>query len=66
MPVNYLSGLTDHRRTARNNLHLGVVLAFVAGALNAGGFLAIGVYTSHMTGMVSTAADSMPPATLGG
>lgn len=59
MPVQYLSGLSDRERTARANWHLGLVLAFVAGALNAGGFLAIGLYTSHMTGMVSMAADNL-------
>ena len=57
MPINYLSSLTAPERTARANLHLGASLAFVAGALNAGGFLAIGQYTSHMTGMLSSAAD---------
>jgi uncharacterized membrane protein YoaK (UPF0700 family) len=59
MPVQYLSRLTDRERTSRSNLHLGWVLSFVAGALNAGGFLAIGLYTSHMTGMVSMAADNL-------
>lgn len=59
MPVDYLSRLTDHQRTARSNLHLGMVLAFVAGALNAGGFLAIGLYTSHMTGLISMVADEI-------
>lgn len=57
MPVNYLADLTAPVRTQRANLHLGVALAFVAGALNAGGFLAIGQYTSHMTGVLSSAAD---------
>jgi uncharacterized membrane protein YoaK (UPF0700 family) len=57
MTVHYLSKLTSPKRTATANLHLGVTLATIAGALNAGGFLAVGVYTSHMTGMVSTAAD---------
>ncbi len=57
MPINYLASLTASERTSRANLHLGACLAFVAGALNAGGFLAIGQYTSHMTGMLSTAAD---------
>lgn len=57
MPINYLASLTASDRTARANLHLGASLAFVAGALNAGGFLAIGQYTSHMTGMLSSAAD---------
>lgn len=32
-------------------------LAFVAGAINAGGFLAVGTYTSHVTGSISRAAD---------
>lgn len=34
------------------------MLAFIAGAINAGGFLAIGQYTSHMTGIVSAIADN--------
>ena len=59
MPVQYLTALTATVRTHRANLHLGVALAFVAGALNAGGFLAIGQYTSHMTGVISSAADDL-------
>ncbi|MFZ6774919.1 YoaK family protein [Undibacterium sp. SXout7W] len=59
MPINYLSKLTSPKRTPQTNLHLGVTLACVAGALNAGGFLAVGQYTSHMTGMLSTAADDL-------
>ncbi|RZI44769.1 DUF1275 domain-containing protein [Herbaspirillum sp. HC18] len=59
MPINYLASLTAQERTARANLHLGVSLAFVSGSLNAGGFLAIGQYTSHMTGMLSSAADNL-------
>jgi len=59
MPLEYLSGLTATVRTQRANLHLGIALAFVAGALNAGGFLAIGQYTSHMTGVLSAAADDL-------
>ena len=51
--------LTAHQRTARTNLHLGIGLAIIAGALNAGGFLAIGQYTSHLTGLVSSAADNI-------
>lgn len=47
------------RRTGRNDLILGALLAFVAGAMNAGGFLAIGHYTSHMTGIVSSLADNV-------
>lgn len=59
MPIVYLASLTAAQRTERTNLHLGASLAFVAGALNAGGFLAIGQYTSHMTGMLSAAADNL-------
>jgi uncharacterized membrane protein YoaK (UPF0700 family) len=59
MPIHYLSDLTALQRNSRTNLHLGVSLAFVAGALNAGGFLAIGQYTSHMTGIVSSTADNL-------
>ncbi len=33
-------------------------MAFVAGAVNAGGFMSIGVYTSHMTGILSSVADN--------
>lgn len=47
-----------HRRRG-NDLLLGVILAFVAGAMNAGGFLAVGRYTSHMTGVVSSIADDL-------
>ena len=59
LPLQYLSALTSVQRTARTNLHFGLTLAFVAGALNAGGFLAIGQYTSHLTGFVSSAADHL-------
>lgn len=51
--------LTDKNRDHRSNRVLGVVMAFVAGAVNAGGFLAIQKYTSHMTGIVSAIADDL-------
>ncbi len=51
--------LTDPHRTDRANRRLGAALAFVAGAANAGGFLAVGRYTSHMTGIVSSMADDL-------
>jgi uncharacterized membrane protein YoaK (UPF0700 family) len=54
-----IRGWTDAQRTPRTNLRLGATLAFVAGAANAGGFLAVGQYTSHMTGVVSSAADHL-------
>jgi uncharacterized membrane protein YoaK (UPF0700 family) len=59
MPVQYLRALTAPERNRRANLHLGVSLAFVAGATNAGGFLAVHEYTSHMTGVVSSMADTL-------
>jgi len=52
-------GWTDIRRTPQSNLRLGAALAFVAGAINAGGLLAVGQYTSHMTGIVSAMADNL-------
>lgn len=51
--------LTGRTRTERGNQQLGRLLAFVAGAINAGGFLALGQYTSHMTGIVSSVADNL-------
>ena len=48
-----------HARNGATDLLLAMILAFVAGAINAGGFLAIGQYTSHMTGIVSAIADHL-------
>ena len=59
MPIHYIRTLTGHARSPRANRHLGYALAFVAGAINAGGFLAVAQYTSHMTGIVSAAADHL-------
>ena len=52
-------GWTSVQRTAKNNTRLGATLCFVAGATNAGGFLAVGQYTSHMSGIVSSVADNL-------
>jgi len=57
--IPQLRGWTSVQRTAQNNTRLGVTLCFVAGATNAGGFLAVGQYTSHMTGIVSAVADNL-------
>ena len=54
-----LHSLADHQRSTRANILLGRTLAFVAGASNAGGFLAVGQYTSHMTGIVSSMMDHL-------
>jgi uncharacterized membrane protein YoaK (UPF0700 family) len=70
MPVDYARRLTGRKRTPGANRHLGLTLAFVAGAINAGGFLAVRQYTSHMTGIVSAIADDLalgnPVLVLGG
>ncbi|HEX9173789.1 MAG TPA: YoaK family protein [Telluria sp.] len=59
MPISYTRRLTGRRRTRRADRQLGFTLAFVAGAINAGGFLAVQRYTSHMTGIVSASADQL-------
>ncbi|VTU27724.1 putative membrane protein [Variovorax sp. PBL-H6] len=59
MPINYVRRLTGRKRTPGANRHLGFALAFVAGAVNAGGLLAVQQYTSHMTGIVSSMADHL-------
>jgi uncharacterized membrane protein YoaK (UPF0700 family) len=51
--------LTGPHRTPAINRMLGGVLAFNAGALNAGGFLALHMYTSHMSGFASMLADNL-------
>lgn len=59
MPIQYLRRLTSPERTDEANRTLGQSLAFVAGAANAGGFLAVRQYTSHMSGIVSAVADDL-------
>jgi uncharacterized membrane protein YoaK (UPF0700 family) len=59
MPIDYARRLTGRVRTTGGNRDLGFTLAFVAGATNAGGFLAVHQYTSHMTGIVSAMADNL-------
>jgi uncharacterized membrane protein YoaK (UPF0700 family) len=59
MPLVYLRRLTGKDRSAKANRHLALFLAFIAGATNAGGFLAVHQYTSHMTGIVSAMADNL-------
>jgi uncharacterized membrane protein YoaK (UPF0700 family) len=59
MPIQFARRLVGKRRTDRSNRNLSFALAFVAGAINAGGFLAVHQYTSHMTGIVSFMADNV-------
>jgi uncharacterized membrane protein YoaK (UPF0700 family) len=51
--------IADRHRSASTTRWMGFVLAFNAGAVNAGGFLVVGMYTSHMSGFASQVADSM-------
>lgn len=55
----FLIRLVGKQRSRRANRQLGGVLAFIAGAINAGGFLAVQRYTSHITGIVSAIADDL-------
>jgi len=59
MPIGFLRSLTAHQRNPIANRRLARVLCFVAGAANAGGFLAVQQYTSHMSGIVSAIADEL-------
>ena len=54
-----LRHLSGQHRTAATNRLLGALLAFNAGAVNAGGFLVVAMYTSHMTGFASLLADNL-------
>src|ERR1700679_2965808 len=64
MPLFYLRQLTAIERTESGNRHLARYLAFVAGAANAGGLLAVHQYTSHMSGIVSAIADNVAVGSL--
>jgi uncharacterized membrane protein YoaK (UPF0700 family) len=51
--------LTPPHRSKYLNRQLAWPLAFVAGAVNAGGFLACGIYTSHVSGSISRIMDEL-------
>lgn len=57
--IRYLRFLSGKERSRESNRHLGLTLAFVAGAVNAGGYLAVSQYTSHMTGILSSLSDNL-------
>lgn len=61
----FLYKLISRHRSQRTNRQLGGVLAFVAGAVNAGGYLAVRSYTSHMSGIVSAIADDLVLGSVG-
>lgn len=51
--------IVAYRRSHATDTILAIILAAVAGAANAGGFFALGQYTSHMTGYVSLVSDNI-------
>jgi uncharacterized membrane protein YoaK (UPF0700 family) len=53
----YLLDAAGAVRTPRANRHLAILLALIAGMLNSVGFVAVSVYTSHMTGLLASVAD---------
>ncbi|WP_134773789.1 YoaK family protein [Ornithinimicrobium flavum] len=55
----HLLHLAAGDRDERLNRHLAYLLAWVAGVLNSVGFVAVGFYTSHMTGLVALVADRL-------
>ncbi len=59
MPLDSRLLMKHGNRSQRVNRQLAWSLAFVAGAVNAGGFLAVHRYTSHVSGSVSMAADEL-------
>jgi uncharacterized membrane protein YoaK (UPF0700 family) len=59
MPARLNRFLIGAQRSRAGNIQLGAFLSAIAGAINAGGFLAVQQYTSHMTGMVSSLADNL-------
>ncbi|WP_372824356.1 YoaK family protein [Polaromonas sp.] len=65
MLLTFLLQIIASERTRRSNRQFGGILAFVAGAVNAGGFLAVHRYTSHMTGIVSSVADDLVIGSIG-
>lgn len=56
--------LVGHRRSPGSDYVLATILALIAGAANAGGFFALGQYTSHMTGYLSQIPDHLVAGSL--
>ncbi|HSI41183.1 MAG TPA: YoaK family protein [Xanthobacteraceae bacterium] len=52
------TGMLAPERTPLSDAWLGLPMTFIAGATNAGGLLAVGQYTSHMSGIISATADN--------
>jgi uncharacterized membrane protein YoaK (UPF0700 family) len=63
--IRSVKSIAASERTGVADTLLGMALTFVAGAINAGGFLAVGQYTSHMSGIISSMADNFALGALG-
>jgi uncharacterized membrane protein YoaK (UPF0700 family) len=63
--IRAVKAIAAFERTNVADTLLGMALTFVAGAINAGGFLAVGHYTSHMSGIFSSMADNLALGSLG-
>ncbi|WP_442036212.1 YoaK family protein [Microvirga sp. 2MCAF35] len=63
--IRAVKTIAAFERTTVTDTLLGMSLTFVAGAINAGGFLAVGQYTSHMSGIFSSMADNLALGSLG-
>jgi len=63
--IRSVKAIAAFERTGAADTLLGMALTLTAGAINAGGFLAVGQYTSHMSGIVSAMADNMALGSLG-
>lgn len=57
--VRWARVVTARRRAPGSDRALATILAGIAGCANAGGFVLLGSYTSHMTGYLSQLADQI-------
>lgn len=57
--TRHLRALAGPDRNPRRNQYLAALLALIAGTLNSVGFVAVSVYTSHMTGLTASVADHL-------
>ncbi|WP_405217834.1 YoaK family protein [Agrococcus sp. Ld7] len=57
--IAHLRAIAGPDRNPTTNRDLATLLAFTAGILNSVGFMAIAIYTSHMTGLTAILADSL-------
>ena len=55
----HLRGIAGATRTSAANRDLALLLTFSAGRVNSVGFLAVTIYTSHMTGLTAMVADQL-------